>query len=131
LEKQYKGYDPPCQVDPEDERFVLKGPRYNPLIVLNLLMTERGYKVAFNPQQRSIPLKPGSTDDKFAMIYFLSKSKSDGRMSAQSTAATAVATNTSQNEANAGSNSCSNEPAPPPRMDSLPSNPPDIVSSEQ
>ena len=25
LEKHYKGNDPPCQVDPEDDRFIMKG----------------------------------------------------------------------------------------------------------
>ena len=65
LDKHYKGNDPPCQMDPEDDRFVLKGPRFNPLVVVNLLIKERGYKLMYNPQQRSIPLKSGSTDDKY------------------------------------------------------------------
>ena len=39
-------------------------PRFNPTTVINLLAKERGYKVMYPPQQRSIPLKPGSTDDK-------------------------------------------------------------------
>lgn len=64
MEKHYKNNDPPCQVDPEDDRFVMKGPKFNPMTILNILAKERGYKIAFNPQQRSIPLKPGSTDDK-------------------------------------------------------------------
>jgi len=64
LEKQYRGQDPPCQLDPEDGRFVMKGPKFNPMVVVNILARERGYKVMYNPQQRSIPLKSGSTDDK-------------------------------------------------------------------
>ena len=65
LEKQYRGQDPPCQLDPEDGRFVMKGPKFNPMVVVNILARERGYKVMYNPQQRSIPLKSGSTDDKW------------------------------------------------------------------
>ena len=65
LEKHYRGNDPPCQMDQEDDRFVLKGQTYNPLTVINLLSKERGYKIMYNPGQRSIPLKAGSTDDKY------------------------------------------------------------------
>ena len=57
LEKQYRGQDPPCQLDPEDGRFVMKGPKFNPMVVVNILAKERGYKIMYNPQQRSIPLK--------------------------------------------------------------------------
>lgn len=64
LQNHYKSNDPPCQVDPDDGRFVMKGPCFNPSVIVNLLAKERGYKIAFNPQQRSIPLKPGSVDDK-------------------------------------------------------------------
>jgi len=42
----------------------MKGPKFNPMVVVNILAKERGYKVMYNPQQRSIPLKAGSTDDK-------------------------------------------------------------------
>ena len=64
VEKHFRGNDPPCQLDPEDGRFVLKGPKYNPMVIVNILAEERGYKILYNPQQRSIPLKQGSTDDK-------------------------------------------------------------------
>ena len=64
LEKQFRGNDPPCQMDTEDDRFVLKGAKYNPINVINILSRERGYKLTFNPQQHNIPLKQGSTDDK-------------------------------------------------------------------
>ena len=64
LEKFYRGSDPPCQLDPEDNPFVLKGPKFNPLTVINILSMERGYKIMYNPQQHGIPLKQGSTDDK-------------------------------------------------------------------
>ncbi len=64
LEKRYRGEDPPCQLDTEDERFVLKGARFNPITIINILSRERGYKITYNPQQHGIPLKPGSTDDK-------------------------------------------------------------------
>ena len=36
-------------------RFVLKGVSYNPLDVMNCLMTRRGYKVEGDPQQRTLP----------------------------------------------------------------------------
>ena len=64
LEKKYRGADPPCQMDPEDGRFVLKGARFNPMDVINILGKERGYKVVYNPQQRGIPLKSDATNDK-------------------------------------------------------------------
>jgi len=37
------------------------------------LAQERGYKVEYNPQQHGIPLKQGATDDKFALVYQLTK----------------------------------------------------------
>jgi hypothetical protein len=51
-------------LDPEDDRFVLKGARFNPLNIINVLTKERGYKMMYSPQQHGIPLKQGSTDDK-------------------------------------------------------------------
>ena len=36
-------------------RFVLKGVSYNPLDVMNCLMTSRGYRVEGEPQQRTLP----------------------------------------------------------------------------
>merc|ERR1711935_1019647 len=119
LEKHYKGNDPPCQIDPEDDRFIMKGPRFNPTTVINVLAKEKGYKLKYPPQQRSIPLKAGSTDDKFAIIYFLSKplSGSQSTSSQADSAANAAAAATG-----------TNEPDPPERFDSLPDNPPDIIS---
>ena len=64
LDSRFRGFDPPCQVDPEDGRFVLKGPKFNPMDVINVLTKDRGYKVQLNPQQHPIPLKSGTTDDK-------------------------------------------------------------------
>jgi len=55
LEQKYNGCEPPCLLDTSDGRFVLKGPCYNPLDVMNCLMTRRGYKVQGNPQQRTLP----------------------------------------------------------------------------
>jgi len=72
LEQKYSGCEPPCLLDTSDGRFVLKGPCYNPLDVMNCLMTRRGYKVQGNPQQRTLP-NIHNKDDKFAMIYHLSK----------------------------------------------------------
>ena len=54
-----------------------KGPKFNPIIVINILVQERGYKVMYNPQQHGIPMKKDQTDDKFALIYFLSKPLKD------------------------------------------------------
>ena len=36
-------------------RFVLKGASYNPMDVMNCLMTRRGYKMMGTPQQRTLP----------------------------------------------------------------------------
>jgi len=72
LEQKYNGCDPPCLLDSSDGRFVLKGAGYNPMDVLNCLMTRRGYKVQGQPQQRSLP-NIHNKDDKFAMIYHLAK----------------------------------------------------------
>ena len=36
-------------------RFVLKGVSYNPLDVMNCLMSRRGYTVEGDPQQRNLP----------------------------------------------------------------------------
>jgi len=72
LEQKYSGSEPPCLLDTSDGRFVLKGPCYNPLDVMNCLMTRRGYKVQGNPQQRTLP-NIHNKDDKFAMIYHMSK----------------------------------------------------------
>lgn len=72
LEQKYSGYDPPCLLDSSDGRFVLKGPIYNPMDVMNCLMIRRGYTVQGNPQQRSLP-NIHNKDDKFAFIYHLSK----------------------------------------------------------
>lgn len=128
IERHYRGSDPPCMVDPEDDRFVLKGPKFNPTTVINVLIKDRGYRIAYPPQQHGIPLKQGSTDDKyvylllsaagiisslyfrirFALIFYLVKPIT-----------TSVATK-------------EQPPGPPPRMDSLSlaSNPPDIVHVE-
>jgi len=72
LEYKYSGCDPPCLLDSSDGRFVLKGPCYNPMDVINALMTRRGYKVQGSPQQRTLP-NIHNKDDKFAFIYHLSK----------------------------------------------------------
>ena len=55
LEEKYVGCDPPCLLDSSDGRFVLKGVNYNPLDVMNCLMTSRGYRVEGEPQQRTLP----------------------------------------------------------------------------
>jgi len=74
LDAKFKPTDaPPCQFDKEDLRFVLKGPHFAPMEILNCLAQERGYKVEYNPQQHAIPLKQGATDDKFALVYQLTK----------------------------------------------------------
>jgi len=72
LEQRYAGCDPPCLLDSSDGRFVLKGPIYNPLDVMNCLMGRRGYRVQSEPQQRTIP-NTQNKDDKFCLIYHLSK----------------------------------------------------------
>jgi len=72
LEHKYSGCDPPCLLDSSDGRFVLKGAGYNPMDVLNCLMSRRGYKVQGQPQQRTLP-NIHNKDDKFAMIYHLAK----------------------------------------------------------
>jgi len=72
LEQKYSGCDPPCLLDSSDGRFVLKGVSYNPLDVMNCLMTRRGYKVEGDPQQRTLP-NIHNKDDKFAIIYHMSK----------------------------------------------------------
>jgi len=64
---------PPCQYDKEDRRFVMRGPHFAPMEILNCLAQERGYKIIYPPQQHGIPLKPGAMDDKFALLYQLSK----------------------------------------------------------
>ena len=71
LEKHYRGYDPPCQLDPEDDRFVLRGPKFNPITVINILSEKRGYSIKGVPQQHGIPLKQGSTDDKYYLSFTL------------------------------------------------------------
>merc|ERR1711892_66988 len=78
LEQKYSGCDPPCLLDSSDGRFVLKGPSYNPLDVMNCLMTRRGYEVEGPPQQRTLP-NIHNKDDKFAIIYHLSKEVSLAR----------------------------------------------------
>ena len=55
LEQQYAGCEPPCLLDSSDGRFVLKGVNYNPLDVMNVLMSRRGYRVEGEPQQRTLP----------------------------------------------------------------------------
>ena len=64
IDARFKSCDSPCQLDSEDGRFVLKGAAFNPMEVLNTLTVQRGYKVEYNPQQHSIPLKQGNMDDK-------------------------------------------------------------------
>ena len=44
-------------------RFVLKGPIYNPMDVMNVLMCRRGYRMQGPPQQRTIP-NTQNKDDK-------------------------------------------------------------------
>lgn len=65
IDKRYKHIDLPCQLDKDDQRFVLKGTAFNPLDVINVLTGQRGYKMEYNPQQHSIPLKAGNADDKW------------------------------------------------------------------
>jgi len=72
LEQKYSGHDPPCLLDSSDGRFVLKGTGYNPMDVMNCLMTRRGYKMQGSPQQRTLP-NIHNKDDKVAFIYHLSK----------------------------------------------------------
>ena len=55
MEQQYAGCEPPCLLDSSDGRFVLKGVNYNPLDVMNVLMSRRGYRVEGEPQQRTLP----------------------------------------------------------------------------
>jgi len=94
VDKQFKSIDAPCQLDKEDGRFVLKGACFNLMQVLNVLTEERGYKVEYNPQQHAIPPKQSNIDDKFALIYHLSKPSSlAGKVR--------------------------DDPTPPPRVDSL------------
>eukprot|EP00094_Tigriopus_californicus_P010565 TCALIF_10193-PA protein Name:"Protein of unknown function" AED:0.00 eAED:0.00 QI:77/1/1/1/0/0.5/2/48/113 len=66
-----------CQQDTDDDRFVLKGPLFNAMKVVNILTTQRGFSMKWNPTQHNIPLKPGNHDDRFAMLYHLSKTVSD------------------------------------------------------
>ena len=63
LEQKYVDSDPPCLLDSSDGRFVLKGPGYNPMDVMNCLMVRRGYKMQGAPQQRSLP-NVNNKDDK-------------------------------------------------------------------
>eukprot|EP00095_Tigriopus_kingsejongensis_P007707 maker-scaffold142_size315517-snap-gene-2.21 protein:Tk07707 transcript:maker-scaffold142_size315517-snap-gene-2.21-mRNA-1 annotation:"sugar abc transporter" len=51
-----------CQQDTEDDRFVLKGPSFNAMKVINVL-TSRGYSLKWNPLQHNIPLRHGNNDD--------------------------------------------------------------------
>ena len=44
-------------------RFVLKGPAYNPMEVMNCLTSRRGYKMQTEAQQRTIP-NTQNKDDK-------------------------------------------------------------------
>ena len=46
-------------------RFVLKGASYNPMDVMNCLMTRRGYKMMGAPQQRTLP-NIHNKDDKYS-----------------------------------------------------------------
>ena len=43
---------------------IILGPHFAPMEVLNCLAQERGYKIAFFPQQHAIPNHPGAMDDK-------------------------------------------------------------------
>ena len=43
---------------------IFLGPHFAPMEVLNCLAQERGYKIAFFPQQHAIPNHPGAMDDK-------------------------------------------------------------------
>jgi len=72
LEQKFAGCDPPCLLDSSDGRFVLKGSSYNPLEVMNCLMTRRTYSVQGLPQQRTLP-NIHNKDDKFALIWHMSK----------------------------------------------------------
>lgn len=95
IDQHFKETDLPCQQDKEDGRFVLKGACFSPMEVINTLTEQRGYKIEYNPQQHGIPLKQGNLDDKFAMIYHLSKPSKKGMQFS------------------------SQDPLPPPRSDSL------------
>ena len=64
IDKEFKNIESSCQMDKEDDRFVLKGTDFNPMRVINTLTLHRGYKIEYNPQQHSIPLKQGNIDDK-------------------------------------------------------------------
>jgi len=55
LEQKYSKYEPPCLLDSSDGRFVLKGVNYNPVDVMNILTTSRGYRLEGEPQQRTLP----------------------------------------------------------------------------
>lgn len=72
LEQKYTNSDPPCLLDSSDGRFVLKGAGYNPMDVINCLMTRRGYKMQGAPMQRTLP-NIHNKDDKVAFIYHLAK----------------------------------------------------------
>ena len=66
LDQRFRSDDyPNCQIDKEDKRFVLKGPAFNMMEVINTLVQERGYQIEYNPQQHGIPLKAGNVDDKY------------------------------------------------------------------
>lgn len=127
IDLHYKHVDVTCQLDKEDGRFVLKGPAFNPIEILNVLTEQRGYKIEYNPQQHGIPLKQGNLDDKyeyltrnlsrlsiqnaflcrFALLYHLSKAKAKKCCSDTSSEKSAKGTTKS-------------DPVPPPRTDSLP-----------
>ena len=48
-------------------RFVLKGVNYNPVDVMNILTTSRGYRLEGEPQQRTLP-SIHAKDDKWVLI---------------------------------------------------------------
>ena len=73
LQQKYSKHQPPCLLDTSDGRwetlisvntpfytpvcvrFVLKGVNYNPVEVMNVLSSSRGYKLEGEPQQRTLP----------------------------------------------------------------------------
>jgi len=63
----------PPQVDPEDGRFIVRGPVCNVMEMINVLNVERGYEITLMPQQHNVPTKSGNQDDRFALVYHMVK----------------------------------------------------------
>ncbi len=117
IDQTFKSIDAPCQMDKEDGRFVLKNPGFNPTQVINTLCENRGYKIEYNPQQHNIPLKQGNMDDKFAIIYHLSKPSCPRKKVKHADSTSTL--DTPEKKPTAAAAPTTNEPIPPTRVDSL------------